>query len=62
MQFHFSLGGALFGLAGAVMVGLEPVVFVLWGAYAGAVYGGIVGALRDARVELAPAMVPSRTA
>jgi len=61
-QFHFSVGGALFGLASAVMVGLEPVVFVLCGVYAGAVYRGIIGALRDARVELAPAMVRSRAA
>ncbi len=52
----------LFGLAGAAMVGLEPVVFMLCGVYAGAVYGGIVGALRGARTELAPAMVRSPAA
>ena len=52
------IGGALFGLAGTVMVGLEPVVFVLCGVYAGAAYGGIVGALRGPRVEVAPAMAP----
>src|ERR1700682_1571532 len=34
------LGGMLFGLAGAIMVGLEPIVFMLCGVYAGAVYGG----------------------
>ena len=43
------IGGTVFGLAGAVMVGLEPVVFLVCGVYAGAVYGGIVGALRGAR-------------
>jgi hypothetical protein len=54
------IGGALFGLAGTVMVGLEPIVFMVCGIYAGAVYGGIVGALRGARTELTPAMVCSR--
>jgi hypothetical protein len=43
------IGGTVFGLAGAIMVGLEPVVFLVCGVYAGAVYGGIVGALRGAR-------------
>jgi len=52
----------LFGLAGAIMVGLEPIVFMVCGVYSGAVYGGIVGALRDARVELAPVMARSRAA
>ena len=56
------IGGVLFTLAGAVMVGLEPVVFMLCGVYAGAVHGGMVVALRGARVELAPAIVRSRTA
>jgi hypothetical protein len=58
-------GGAAFGLIGAVMVGLEPIVFVVCGVYAGAVYGGIVGALRGARdeqLELAPVVVQSRAA
>ena len=32
---------------GAVLIGLEPVVFLVCGIYAGAVYGGIVGALRS---------------
>jgi hypothetical protein len=44
------------------MVGLEPVVFMLCGVYAGAVYGGIVGAMRGARTELAPAMALARAA
>jgi hypothetical protein len=59
------LGGTAFGLIGAVMVGLEPIVFLACGVYAGAVYGGIVGALRGARpqpLELAPALVRSRPA
>jgi len=59
------IGGAAFGLIGAVMVGLEPIVFMVCGVYAGAVYGGVVGALRgarDERLELAPALVRSRAA
>jgi hypothetical protein len=48
-------------LAGTVMVGLEPIVFMVCGVYAGAAYGGIVGALRGARTELAPAIAVSRT-
>ncbi len=56
------VGGMLFGLAGTVMVGLEPIVFMVCGVYAGAVYGGIVGVLRGARPELAPAIALPRTA
>jgi hypothetical protein len=56
------IGGTVFGLAGTIMVGLEPVVFMFCGIYAGAVYGGIVGALRGARTELAPAMARSHVA
>jgi hypothetical protein len=59
------IGGSLFGVVGAVMVGLEPVVFLVCGVYAGAVYGGIVGALRGAReerLEPAPVLVRSRAA
>lgn len=59
------IGGAVFGAMGAILVGLEPVVFMVCGIYAGTVYGGIVGALRSAReqrVELAPAIVRSRAA
>jgi hypothetical protein len=55
------IGGTLFGLAGTVMVGLEPIVFMVCGVYAGAVYGGVVGALRGARTELAPAIALART-
>ena len=50
------VGGMLFGLAGTVMIRLEPIVFMVCGVYAGAVYGGIVGALRCERTELAPAI------
>jgi hypothetical protein len=49
----------LFGLAGTVLVGLEPIVFMVCGVYAGAIYGGIVGALRGARAELVPEMARS---
>jgi hypothetical protein len=59
------LGAAVFGAMGAILVGLEPVVFMVCGIYTGTVYGGIVGALRGAReprVELAPAIVRSRAA
>jgi hypothetical protein len=44
------------------MVGLEPIVFMVCGVYAGAAYGGIVGALSGARTELAPAMASARAA
>ena len=56
------IGGMLFALAGTIMVGLEPVVFMTCGVYAGAVYGGIVGAMRGARTEVTPAMALSRAA
>jgi hypothetical protein len=44
------------------MVGLEPVVFMVCGVYAGAVYGGIVGAMRGARAELSPALAVAHAA
>ncbi len=48
---------------GAIMLGLEPVVFLVGGIYAGTVYGGIVGALRGAREERVKlAFVRSRAA
>jgi len=57
------IGGVVFGAISAVMVGLEPVVFMVCGIYAGTVYGGIVGALRSAREErVEVALVRSRTA
>ena len=31
---------------GAIMLGLEPIVFLVGGVYAATVYGGIVGVLR----------------
>ena len=56
------IGGTLFALVATVLVGLEPVVFMVCGVYAGAVYGGIVGAMRGARAELAPAIAMARAA
>jgi hypothetical protein len=31
---------------GAIILGLEPIVFLIGGVYAATVYGGIVGVLR----------------
>jgi hypothetical protein len=56
------IGGTLFALLATAMVGLEPVVFMVCGVYAGAVYGGIVGAMRGARAELAPALAVAHAA
>ena len=39
MRFHF-------GVIGTILIGLEPIVFLVGGVYAGAIFGGIVGALR----------------
>jgi len=60
------IGGTLFALIGTMMVGLQPVVMLACGVYAGAVYGGIVGAVlgaREARLEGEPtaAAVRQRT-
>jgi hypothetical protein len=58
------IGGTALGLIGTVMVGLEPIVFIVCGVYAGVVYGGIAGALHGARervdLELAAAQRPQR--
>lgn len=35
------------GVISAVLFGLEPIVFLTGGVYAGAIYSGIVGALRS---------------
>jgi hypothetical protein len=35
------------GAIGAILIGLEPIVFLVGGVYAGAIYGGIIGALRS---------------
>ena len=35
------------GVIRTILVGLEPIVFVMGGVYAGAIYSGIVGALRS---------------
>jgi hypothetical protein len=32
---------------GAIMLGLQPIVFLVGGVHAGVLYGGIVGALRS---------------
>jgi hypothetical protein len=59
------IGGVVFGAISTVLVGLEPIVFLVCGIYAGTVYGGIVGALpgaREPRVALAPARITSRAA
>jgi hypothetical protein len=32
---------------GAIMLGLQPIVFLVGGVYAGVLYGGIVGVLRS---------------
>jgi hypothetical protein len=45
------VGGTLFSLIGTMLVGLQPVVFLACGVYAGAVYGGIVGAVIGAREQ-----------
>ncbi len=61
--FGGGVGGMIFGGIALIMVGLEPVVFLVCGIYAGTVYGGIVGALRGARepqLDVAPAIVSSR--
>ena len=51
-----SIGGVVAWSIGALMLGLQPVVFLACGVYAGVVYGGIVGALMGARErETAPA-------
>lgn len=39
------IGGSALWLVATLMVGLEPLVFLACGVYAGAVYGGFVGAL-----------------
>jgi hypothetical protein len=51
------IGGTLFSLIGTLLVGLQPVVMLACGMYAGAVYGGIVGTVigaREPRLESEP--------
>jgi hypothetical protein len=55
------IGGTLSRVAGAILVGLEPVVFLVGGIYAGSLYGGIVSAF-NRRPALVPALVRSRIA
>ncbi len=35
------------GVIATILLGLEPIVFLVGGVYAGALYGGVVGALRS---------------
>ena len=48
MRFHAGKSTARrsAGVIGAVMVGLEPIVFLVGGVYAAMVYSAIVSALR----------------
>jgi len=39
------IGGTLFSLVNTMLVGLQPIVFVACGVYAGMLYGGVVGAM-----------------
>ena len=47
--FLGGFSGSVLGFVGTLMVGLEPVVFLAFGVYAGVAYDGIVGALVGAR-------------
>jgi len=49
--FLGGLSGSVAGFIGTLIVGLEPLVFLACGVYAGIAYGGIVGALMGARDE-----------
>lgn len=42
------ISGTIAWVIGSLMHGLTPLVFLAGGVYAGAVYGGIVGAVRAA--------------
>ena len=47
--FLGGFSGSVLGFIGTLMVGFEPVVFLVCGVYAGVAYDGIVGALVSAR-------------
>src|SRR2546430_17067250 len=49
--FLGGLSGSVAGFIGTLIVGLEPLVVLACGVYAGIAYGGIVGALMGARDE-----------
>jgi len=49
--FLGGFSGSVLGFIGTLMVGFEPVVFLVCGVYPGVVYGGIVGAIAGARDE-----------
>ena len=59
-----ALGSLIGGAVSAAMIlllqGLQPVVFLTCGIYAGVVYGGIVGAVRAARHAPEPAYAINR--
>lgn len=56
-----SISGTLAWLFVAVLLGLEPIVFLACGIYAGTIYGSIVGALLGARdVREAAARAPAQ--
>ena len=67
--FRGAMGGAALGsvVGGAIsaamillLQGLQPVVFLGCGVYAGLVYGGVVGAVRAARQAPEPAYAINR--
>ena len=47
--FLGGFSGSVLGFIGTLIIGLEPVVFLACGVYAGVAYDGIVGALVSAR-------------
>lgn len=55
------MGGTVLRLVGTVLVGLEPVVFLVGGVYAGAAYGGFVSAFNP-RPALVPVLLRSSMA
>src|SRR2546430_17018057 len=49
--FLGGFSGSVLGFIGTLMVGIEPVAFLVCGVYAGVVCGGIVGAITAARSQ-----------
>ena len=54
------IGGSLVSLIGPMLVGLQPLVLLACGVYAGMVYGGIVGAVLGARQTPSLALAVAR--
>lgn len=54
------LGGAISAAMILLLQGLQPVVFLSCGIYAGVVYGGLIGAVRAARHAPEPAYAINR--